>query len=257
VSGEGLEAFYDPVEGTLSDGPGPLYGRIVWRPKAESEPSPGPGLRDPATSGFTLVLALEPDDEGAFHGTGFLRAGGRFSPHGEMAGLDGETLALLNNIVGSVLPGAVVEGFNPEVFMRDEVAVGFTLRANAPEPDDRSRLAFVTGDPVGGVTAVLPADVHLYDERRNSPVMLPGKMIQRITLRLKTGEREIVQLPVAHQIENNAGGHVVTVEENDGWVTVARELTLRGGMVQPEEWPGLRALLLEEADLPNRTILVK
>ena len=258
VSGHGLGAFYDPTEGTLTDGPAPLCGRVVWKPGKDDEPSMERGSRDPeATSRFDLVLALEPDENGEWTGTGFLSADGCLSVHAEMVGLHGEALALLNGIAGSVVSGATVENFNPEVFTRDEVVVGFDVSVKIPAPDDRGRTLVVIGDPARGVMTRLPHDVHTYHEHRTSPVMLPCGMTQWITLRLRTGGREIVHLPEAREIQNGAGEHVVRTGNKDGWVTIERGLTLRRATIVPEEWPSLRALLLEEADPANRTVFLK
>jgi hypothetical protein len=256
VTGDGLGAFYDPYDGKLVDGVTPFFGRFVWIPGDEGRPSPGPGLGDAeATSDFSLVITLEPAEDGSWAGTGYLSANGCFSPHAEMVGLVGEALALLKRVAGSVLPGSTVEAFNPEVFTREEVRVGFSIKTKAIEKDDQGRTSITLGEPAGGVVSKLPADVHLYHEKRSSPVTIAGSMTQRTTLRLKTGQREIVYMPEPREIENEAGRYVLTASHADGWVSVEREITLRAAAIQPEEWPLLRALLLEEADPAGSTII--
>jgi hypothetical protein len=258
VSDGGLHAFYDPSTGTLRDGPRALDGRIVWKPKREDAPSILPVLAGfEAESSFELILTLEPGPEGGWTGRGYLHTDGALCPYDEMVGLDGETLALIKKILGSILPGATAGGYNLEEFERTMVIAGFDVTVKPGEPDDHGRMRLSIGDPAGGIIDALPADVHLYDEHRSSPVVRFGTQMQQITLRLKPGDREIVHLPEAREIENVAGRFALTVERDDGWVTVDRVLKLSGMMVPPDAWPHLRALLLEETDAANRTILLK
>jgi hypothetical protein len=173
-----------------------------------------------------------------------------------MVGLHDEALSQLGRIAGGVLSGATVERFNPEAFRPDRITVGFDVKTEAGEPDDHGRTAITLGDPAGGVMAQMPSDVHLYHETRTSPVLLPGAMTQRIRLRLKTGERRILHLPQSRVLENGIGRYTLSAEEEDGWVTVDRELTLEVTAIPPEAWPDLRALLLEETDAAARSVLI-
>jgi PHD/YefM family antitoxin component YafN of YafNO toxin-antitoxin module len=50
---------------------------------------------------------------------------------------------------------------------------------------------------------------------------------------------------------------MLSVTEDDEWVTVTRELKLSTGSVPADQWPALRQLLLEEQDPENRTVLLK
>lgn len=258
VSGEGMDAFYDPYDGKLTEGAAPFFGRLIWAPGVEGRPSPGSGIGDTEeASHFSLVITLEPEKDGAWRGTGYLRADGGFSPHAEMAGLHGEALASLDKIAVSVIPGCHVETFNPEVFTRDEVRVGFSVKVKPVDKDDQGRTSITIGEPAGGAASKLPGDVHLHHEKRGSPVTVAGNMTQRITVRMKTGERKIVHLPEPCKIENAAGNYVRTAEHTNGWVTIESELALRGGSIGPEAWPSLRVLLLEEKDAAGRTIFMK
>jgi hypothetical protein len=258
VSGDRLQAFYDPAAGTLTDGPRPLYGRFLWRPGVDDAPAMHPG---PAGSGgfsnFELMLTLAPSGEGDWSGTGFLETDGIFCAYDEMAGLRGEALAQIEEIVQSVLPGAHVDGFNPEIFDHDLVTIGFRLNMKIPEADDLGRIRVSIGEPAGGIASSLPPDVHLYQERRGSPVLLPGKMSQRIRLRLKTDGREVIHMPDARELGNEVGRFALSAEREDGWVTIDRALRLEAETVHPDAWPNLRALLLEEKDAAGRTILIK
>jgi len=169
---------------------------------------------------------------------------------------NGEALSQIGRIAASVLAGAAVESFNPEVFETDRVTVGFDVKTEASEPDAHGRTSITVGDPAGGLVAQLPSDVHLYHETRTSPVLLPGEMAQRIRIRLKTADRKIVHLPESHVLENAVGRYTLSAEEKDGWVMIDREITLDLTTIPPQAWPDLRALLLEEMDAAGRTILI-
>ncbi len=258
VSGEQLSALYDPMEGTLADGPGATFGRTVWRPGIDEIPRVDPSPNAPnEVSHLELLLTLEPDDEGGWSGSGFFSADGLFSPHHEMVGLGSEAIDHLGAVAGSVLPGAEVGKYNPETFTRGLVTLGFELTIAAEDPDDQGRVRVTIGDPSGGIRDQLPSDVNAYDAHRGSPVVLAGKMAQRVRLRLKVGEREVVYRPEGRELENDAGRLAIHVEAEDGWVTVSRELLFSTTRVASETWPDLRALLLAESDAAGRTILIK
>jgi hypothetical protein len=209
-----------------------------------------------------LILTLEPGEDGKWSATGFMSAGGVFCPYSEMTGMGDEALDLLDAVASSVLPGATVLTFSPETFNENLVTVGFEMELEPFESDGLDRTKVRIGDPTGGIVSQLPSDVHLYHERRGSPVVLSGEMKQRMVLRLMTGDREVVQLPTTLEIENEVGSFAVSATENDVWVTIERVLTFNSTSVQPtkiapEAWPDLRALLLEESDASGRTVLLK
>jgi hypothetical protein len=204
-----------------------------------------------------LTLTLEPVGDDGWKGTGFISADGQLCPYDQMVGLHGDALARISQIAGSVFHGANAERFNPEVFEPKRVTVGFEISAKKQEPDDRGQTRIEVGDPSGGIVDQLPSDVHLYHEHRSSPIFLTGMMTQRISLRLKTGQREIVCVPEARELENEVGRFSLRVEKEDGWVTISRELTIRTATISPAAWPSLRALLLDETDSANRTVLLK
>jgi hypothetical protein len=258
VQGDGFRAAYDPGAGTLSDKPRPLYGRVMWKAGSEGAPdTQTDGGSDAAESRFELLLTLEPDEEKGWSGNGYLHADGVFSPHGDMTGLEGEALAFIGKVTASVFPGAKVQEYNPELFERNRVTVGFQFHVGAGEPDDSGRTEIAAGKPAGGIADHLPADVHLYNERRGSPVLLPGVMTQRIRIRIQTGERAVVLLPEPTQLVNGVGKFELNAENKDGWVVFERTLTLNAGTVGPREWPDLRVLLLEGEDSTGRTVLIK
>jgi hypothetical protein len=115
--------------------------------------------------------------------------------------------------------------------------------------------------------SALPADVHLYVGERASHVALPSAMRQSVAVTVKGDDVEAVRIPEEVALENATGSFRLSVDEgDDGSFTVTRELSINGSgspsgtspvTVAPAEWPALRALLLEEADPRNRTIMLK
>jgi hypothetical protein len=256
VHSETFRGIYDPYEGALSEGPRAVYGRMAWKPASDEAPWSYPPAGE-AASNCRLTMTLEPGEDGGWKGTGYVDADGIFCPFADMAGLEDEAKAAIGQIAGSVLPGAEVTGYNPEVFEKTHVTAGFAFTIAEAEPDGLGRRSIVIGDPHGGVADAIPADVRLYHERRTSPVVLPGAMSQTVKIRFKAPKKSILQLPEARALENAAGSFRVRMEMKDGWVTVDRTLKISGGTVGPESWPLLRALLLEAEDRAGRTVLME
>ncbi len=71
------------------------------------------------------------------------------------------------------------------------------------------------------------------------------------------GDRKIAYVPESNEVQNETGRFVVYTKSEDGWITLERGLRLEGIIVQPEDWPLLRALLLEEQDSAHRTVILK
>ena len=258
VAGDNFQAIYDPEAGTLTEGKLPVLGRVTWKPLDGGSPAEEPEEETALVpSYFEVMLDVEPDKDNGWKGTGHLRAGGLFCPYGEMKGLEDESLDYIEHLAGSLVAGADVSGYNPDCFTQDLVVVGFQFSAKAEEPDDLGRTRVRVGGPAGGIINRLPADVSLYDETRESPVLLPGCMDQRIRVRVKTGGREIVYLPDSREFSNGAGSYSLAVEKENGWVTIDQRLRLDDATVAPGGWPDLRALLLEGADVSGRTILIR
>jgi hypothetical protein len=252
VRGDGFEGIYDPSTGRVADGAAPLAGRAVWvaaRGTAPATPDQGGGA-------IRIVLTLAPGENGAWAGTGFCDAQGALSPHHEAAGLSNETGAYLGGVAGA-LAGAELTDHSVERLDGGTVTAGFALSLAAPEPDDRGRTTLVLGEPSGGVMDALPADARLFEERRASPVLLPGPLRQEVELRLSPGEREVVLLPTERTIENRVGAFALSVERDGDRVTVRRTLRLGSGRVEAADWPLLRTLLLAETDERSTTIVLK
>jgi len=259
VSGaNGLDAYYDPGEGTLTPGVQPLLGFTVWRPATGNPPALySPADTDAAKNLYDLALTLEPGDEENWTGTVYLHASGLFSPYGEMSGLSGEAKSYLGDVANSALAGATVTGYNPETFDANAVTTGFNIEIKAIEPDENGRTIVPIGIPDGGLSSQLASGLHLYDENRDSPVIFGGPMTQRISLRVKTDGRRVLQMPENTELENSVGRYFVSTREKDGWVTIEAVLMIDIPVIQPEVWGQLRALLLEAADPAGRTVVLK
>jgi len=251
-----FRGIYDPYEGSLCEGPRAVFGKMAWKPASDEAPWGYPPAGEEASS-CTVTMTIETGKDGGWEGTGYIDAGGVFCPYADMAGLGGEAQAEIGRIAGSVLPGSETAGYNPEIFEKTRVAAGFSFTAADVTPDGSGRRRVVIGDPHGGIADVLPSDVHLYQERRTSPVVLPARMSQKVKVRIKAPKKSILSLPEARTLENPAGSFRVRVEMKDGWVTVERALNIAGGTVGPESWPLLRALLLETEDRAGRTVLIE
>jgi len=256
VHSDRFRGIYDPYEGALSEGPRAVYGRMAWKPASDEAPWSYPPAGEAASS-FSVTLTLEPGEAGSWKGTGYLDADGLFCPYADMTGLGGETMSAIGRIAGSVLGGAEVTGFNPEVFEKTHVAAGFEFTIAPAKPDRLGRDGLVIGDLNSGAAGFLPADVHLYHERRTSPVVIPGTISRKVKIRIKEPKKNILNLPEARSLENAEGSFRIRVEMKDGWVTIERTLNISGGTVGPESWPFLRALLLEEEERAGRTVLME
>ena len=233
------------------------WGRTVWKPGTGKAPALRPDPEAAAAgSSLELLLTLEPGKDG-WKGTGFYRAAGIFSPFVEMSGLGGEARAHIEALAGSALSGATVVDYGAGVLEETRVEAGFEFSFEPAAPDGAGRTAIAAGDPAGGIFSRLGADIRLSQEKRTSPVVLQGGMIQRVRLRVKTGESAIAGRPGPRSIENEAGSFSLKVSSEGGWLTIDRTITLNGGVVAPAAWPALRALLLEEREAAGRAALLK
>ncbi len=265
LTGDGLSAVYDASTNALRQGTDVLRGRALWTPGTGAAPeSPSPTGEAAA---FDLVVSLMRDEDGNWTGTGLLRATGALSVYDDVVGLDGEPGDYLSGVAAAVAAGASLDEHGLSLLTDEAVTAGFSFSFEAPEPDDRDRTRFAPGDPPGGLVSGLPADVHRYVGERDSPVVLPSAMRQSVAVTVKADDVEAVRVPEEVALENAAGSFRLSVDEgDDGSFTVTRELSLGGSggrsgagpvTVTPGDWPALRALLLEEADPRNRTILLK
>ncbi len=261
---DGTNALYDPMQGTLQHGSVQYVGSSIWVPSSGVAPR---AVLVGSASRYELVLSLDSNDDGGWTGSGVLDTRSALSAYESVVGISGETGDHLGRVVRTALSGAELDGHSLAELTNHGVVAGFSLSLEAPEPDQNGRSRLELGDPAGGIMARLPSDVHLYSAHRDSPVRLPAAMEQTLTLVLELGDREVVRLPEERSLENTAGSFRLTVEQGSDRVTVTRSLTLTPGavsdpirgvtLVQPDEWPDLRALLLEESDHRNRVLLLE
>ena len=243
--------LYDPDRGTLS-GQAPLIGLPLWRTDQYVEPFLG---NSPWPHRLEVNVTLEPGEDGFWKGSGQFGGSGVFCPQGDMAGMGDGARDYLAQVIGAVIPGATLNRSNPEIFHQHQVVFGFGLDVEKPEADPSGRTRLVVGIPTHGLASRADG-VHLYDESRGSPVMLPAPMEQWVKVRIKTGAGGGVHLPPNISLVNDAGEFTVNSSEEGGWITVVRELKLNADSYPAEMWPQLRALLLEDADPVHGTILM-
>jgi hypothetical protein len=256
---ENILGFYYPESGKFTEGFNNLLGRAVWNPAESSPPAIYYHQGSPESPDhYHLQLTLEHSEGEGWTGTGFMDTDGIFCVYEEIAGREGGTLKFIDRLVSSVLPGAGGFEFNPEVFDRGRVAAGFRFRIEEQKKDDQGRVRLVIGeDPAGGIMARIPSSLHLSHEERTSPVVLPVAMSRNIRLIIKAPGLEPVYLPEDIEINNIAGSFLLKAEESSGSVIINRELSLDSRIVPAESWVLLRALLLEDADLRNRTVILE
>ena len=257
VSGENLEAYYEPSSSTISNGVSRIYGRTAWFPVRGDRPGVNPNSENELST-IDVRLSLSYDKKAEkFTGTGYYYADKGLSGYDRMVGLAGEAKTFLNSVVSGLLDGAKVVGFNPSRLDRLGVVMGFELELKKPEPDDLGRLRLILEEPSGGIFDQLPDDVHLYHQERSSPVQMVSLMKQRVQLRLDLSGLDVVYCPSGHTMENDAGRFSVTVDRVEDCITITREIELTQSLYRPEEWPALRALLLADRHERNQTLLVK
>lgn len=260
--GGSYKAIYDPSRGTLTDSQRDLAGHTIWVPGEE------PRLLEDASAGSLLLkLTLEPGEEGVWTGSGYLSARGGMAPYAEMTGLGTQAKDYLSS-VAQVIEGAQLTEHNVAALQPAEIVAGFALTWDEPESDEHGRLPLTLGSPAGGLLAHLPHDVHVYDEQRGSPVLLPYPMTQRVELRIKIGEGEDededgnvadeqpVYAPIASNLQNAAGRARVSIERDGAWLYLVREIEVERTAIGPELWPKLRELLLHDLSSRNQTLLL-
>ena len=170
-----------------------------------------------------------------------------------MSGAGSEALGALGASCGSLLNGIEITTFAPEAFTPEKVALEFEAELEASHRDDRGRLVL----EVAPFAEALPGDLH--EEHRQSAVRLPSVLDYRLELRLDFGELDVVRLPEARVVENEAGRFEIAFERHvktEG-VYLVRTLTLKQTSYPAEMWPQLRALLLANTDRSGRTLLFK
>ncbi len=135
-----LVGWYDPARNEIL-GRTDLMGAAIW-----NEPGAAWIVETPRESTIGISLELDRDDDG-WTGRGELNASGVLSPHRRMTGLDREMLDVVDATAGGLLPGLGATVANPQVFMPEDVEVGFAFDYELPEADDAGRITLTLGDP--------------------------------------------------------------------------------------------------------------
>jgi len=202
-------------------------------------------------------ISLEPGDDGKWTGTGYARAVALFSPYSKVIATEDFATGFVGPFVGSVVSGAKVTSASPREFNMDLVEVTFDLEISELETDDQDRLHLSVGTPAGGLLTKLPRDVHLYEQSRETPVAGLENLEQTIIVRIKVEPADVLSKPAPKKLDNKAGFFHLDVLEEDGWLILTRSIKVTGSFIPAADWPDLRALLLEESDPANGSVLLK
>jgi len=251
------EYIYNPVSGEISDRQHELYGRTVFFP-GETRLSPFLHERGSAEAEgfFELILEVDTIGEEKIAGRGIFEARNIMSPHHRMVGLGSEAISTLEMITGGVLPGVSVSSYNPEIFRPDKVRTGFDFESEMHKDEDSGRITITVGDPTGGILDLLPGRLHLYAAEISAPVILPSTLLQKTSLKITIEDNEVIYLPEDLMVNNKAGWFSLSSRIEEDMIYIDRELFLEKD-IDTENWPQLRALLLEETDAANRTVILK
>lgn len=256
VNGNGLDAYYDPADGTVSSDQSTVFNRTLWSLGDDRPTATIGGVSDHGEMEIRIDLSFD-TLKNKFTGAGCLSTGDGLSAFDRMSGVDGKAKAYLDSLVSGLLKGSLVTAYNPDRFDQSAAGATFTMELPKPEPDDQGCVSFVLGKPAGGIVDYLPSDVQIYISERHSSVRLPFLMNQKVEFRLNLAPWKAVFYPVNQTIENAAGRFTVTSEVRDSQLVVIRELKLTKAVFGPEEWPLLRQLLLAENHEKNCTVLLK
>ncbi len=258
ISGDGVEAYYNPSNSTIHNGLNQIFGRTIWLPGVEDKPNmrwSGKG----ESSKYELCLEVNVDTEEAnINGKGFYSVSGGFCSYEDMEGTGNQAENHLESVVSGVLTGAGIDSYNPVVFDRFNVTMGLDYSAGLSEEDDYGRYIIEIGNPADGIIDRLPGDVHLNEDSRNSPVNLPGMSNQIVRVILNKCEKyDVYRIPETFILENSAGKFSVNVEEKCNKIIITREISLAETSFTADGWTDLRSLLLAETNERHRTVMIK
>ncbi len=256
ASAEGLEGYYDTHTSTLANGLAPIFGRTIWLPGSEDRPTvrwSGKG----ESSKFEINATIHYSEEhGRWGGNGFVNSTGGYCLFDEMEGVSNDAEAVIEDIVGGIFDDVQIHGYNPVSFDRFGVSAGFDFCA-ASKVDGFERRVLSICEPGNGPVATLPGDIHLYTENREAPVALAGNAFQKVQITIELDGLEVVHLPEAVMVENEAGKFELTVVQSDDKVVITRTLNIVKPDYAPEEWAAFKSLLLTETAKKNRTLMFK
>jgi len=249
VIGENVNGWFDPAGAGFFENSHYHVGRTVWYPAQGREPLHQFAESDDWIS-LHLDLAFDAEKQ-AWIGSGVLRTQGSNTLCDRMAGLQEEGLAALNGYVGTLLPGAKVNTWNPEQFSRWITTAGFSLELPAGDRDGQGRLMVELAAP-----PAIP-HVRLHQEKRESDVYLPAPVELACELHLEPGDLETIHVPPAEALENDAGRWQLESSADDEKVVLTRRLILPAAHFPAARWPELRALLLAADQRSGRIVIFK
>ncbi|MFN2370271.1 MAG: DUF3857 domain-containing protein, partial [Candidatus Krumholzibacteriia bacterium] len=215
----GGRGWYDAASG--ESGPAAPW-RTLLRPRLDGAAAPAPLA---GMTGFGLDVSLDARDV-AWEGVGVLWLTGwnqddrSWLPEGDSFEKTCERL------VTSVLPEASIAAVRPAELLPHGLKVRFEISMAAPgKPGDRTR-RLVLGQPTDGLLSRLPAGVHAFEVRRDSPLPAFGGGVQEVTVRLRTPDGATVHATGNVAIRNDAGAFSAAVVRDGDWVEVTRRLEL-------------------------------
>lgn len=257
ISGEDVEAFYNPRAGKLETGLSPVLGKTVWFLGRGNAPEMR-GVTEDELSRYEITLSLTWNDgQSQYAGDGHFTGYWALNPHNKMSVEGDKGRDQLEKVASSVVEGAQVGGYSSTTYDEFTIATGFEVTAPLAKKDNLGRIRVVLGDPADGLWSWMPSDVHLYSSERGSPVQLQSSAQQTVEVQFNDSERQLVRLPEPVKLENKAGRFELAVEQEEGSVTVRRTLRLSKRTYDASEWPQLRELLVADKDEANRVILFK
>nr|MBN2277868.1 DUF3857 domain-containing protein [candidate division Zixibacteria bacterium] len=254
ISGDDLEVYFDPSDGALYRGLGRLYSRTAWSPGFDEIPT----IRlNGDTEANQIFIRIDLDMDAGLDtvtGSGFLSGDNGLNPYGQMSGLHDETGAFLGELISSILDKANLINHNQERFDLFNVTTGFEFALPKIEPDDNQRIPLVINDPSFGIANMLPDDIALYDQNRQSPVRFQCLLHQKVEIHLNLNGYKPVYLPESRTVTNEAGQLTISVTQKDDRIVYIRELSFTSAVFDSDLWPALRELLLANNHKRNRVI---
>ncbi len=239
--------IFHPDTGLLSDMATDMIGP-VWRLGEAPQTLPLPVNGQPHPSKFNITVNLEPSDADGWEGTLFTRATGYLTPYGALVTADDFRTGPAADLLTSLLPSAEITQARPEYLSPGRVAVKVSFTMPALAADTHGRTVLELGQPTGGLLARLTHRMHLYDQKRETPVLGLGNMQQTVTLRLKTDGSENFHTPTPVALDTPTGRFNLTVTQEGDWLVLKRELYIIADTVPATDWPDLRQLLLTESN---------
>lgn len=209
---------------------------------------------DHAAGRLEVTFVLEPDPAGGWRGRGEVAGHGTGGLADLILARDGDLDGLARHLAGGVLDGAVFTSAVPRRVDGVAGVLTFDVALAAFEAGKPRR--FVIGAPRGGLRDRLPGDVNLADQARATAVELGAARSQRVTVRLRVPDGEVVHVPPARRLENAAGTMTAVCERDGDWLGYTRSVSVDHARIPAADWPALRALLLEEHDANAATLVL-